>query len=123
MKPKLPPAKTIDEYISRYPATTQAKLKKLRKLILEEVPDAQESISYAIPAFTYHGRLIYFAAYEKHISIYPFPSGDERFQKLAEGYKTSKGTIQFPHDKQIDYDLMREIVRYRKSQNLASKQH
>ncbi len=105
--------KTIDEYISSFPKSTQTILKGIRKAIQEEAPEATEVISYGMPTFKLKKNLIHFAAYKHHIGIYPTPSSVEEFKKELEEYKTSKGAIQFPLNDPFPLDLVRRIVRYR----------
>lgn len=112
---------TIDEYISEFPKDIQEKLEKIRKTIQETTPEATEKISYGIPTFYLNGNLVHFAAYEKHIGFYPAPSGIENFKDELSEYKTSKGTIQFPLDKEIPYDLIKEIVKFRVNENENNK--
>jgi uncharacterized protein YdhG (YjbR/CyaY superfamily) len=104
----------IDEYNSQFPGETQKYLEQIRAAIKRIVPDAEEAISYGIPAFNLNGRyLVYFAGYKKHVSIYPVPSGVKKFEKQFSAYKTSgKGTIQFPLDKPLPVDLIKKIVEY-----------
>lgn len=106
--------KTIDAYIADVPKETRAVLETMRKTIREEIPDAEEVISYAIPAFRMNGRLlVYFAAWKKHVSMYPFTPDVEQAIPEASAYKTSgKGTIQFPLDKPLPVPLIRKIVKY-----------
>lgn len=110
---------TIDEYISQFSPEIQEKLNNLRRVIKEAAPKAEEKISYSMPAFTLNGNLVYFAAFKKHIGFFPTPSGVEAFSDRLSDYKTSKGTIQFPLNKPIPYELVSEIVKYRVAQNLA----
>jgi uncharacterized protein YdhG (YjbR/CyaY superfamily) len=110
--------KNIDEYISRFPADIQTKLQEIRATIHAAVPDAEETISYQMPAFKLNGILVYFAAFAKHISFFPTASGIAGFQQELSGLKTSKGTIQFPLDKPIPYDLVRDIAVFRARENL-----
>ena len=105
--------KTVDEYFSAFPASTKKLLQELRKTIIQVVPKAEEVISYNMPAFKLNGVLVYFAAYEKHIGFYPTSSPIKVFKKELEGYKTSKGAIQFPIEKAIPKTLVRNIVKYR----------
>ncbi len=105
--------KTIDEYISSFPISTQKILESIRKALKEEVPEATETISYGMPTFKLNGNLVHFAAYKHHIGFYPTPSGVEAFKKDLEKYKTSKGAIQFPIDQPIPLELFKRIVRYR----------
>ncbi|MGA9138916.1 MAG: DUF1801 domain-containing protein [Methanocella sp.] len=105
---------SIDEYIAQYPPDIQEKLEKLRKVIKETAPEAEETISYRMPAFKLNGRpLVYFAPFSDHIGFFPTASGVEAFKDELTGYKTSKGTIQFPLDKPMPLDLVRRIVRFK----------
>ena len=110
--------KTVDEYISTFPASTKTILKELRKTIKQAAPQAEELINYNMPAFTFHGRLVYYAAYKKHIGLYPIPSAIRAFQKDLSDYKTSKGAIQFPLDRPIPFGLITKIVKFRVKENL-----
>lgn len=108
---------SIDEYIVQFSPEVQEKLQTLRNVIKEKAPEAEEKMSWQMPTFAWHGNLVHFAAHKKHIGFYPGASGIEVFQsKLAE-YKTSKGAVQFPLDKPIPYDLIREIVSFRVVEN------
>jgi uncharacterized protein YdhG (YjbR/CyaY superfamily) len=102
---------TIDEYISTFPDDIQAILEKMRQSIQKAAPDAVETISYGIPTFNLNGKhLVFFAGWKHHISLYPIPAGDGAFQQKISHYKKAKGTIQFPLDKPIPYDLVEKIV-------------
>ncbi len=104
----------VDEYIQPFPKEIQIILEKIRKLIRKSAPKADENISYGIPTFDMNGKhLVHFAAFKKHIGFFPTPSAIAAFKKDLSGYKTSKGTIQFPLDKPIPYDLMKKIVEFR----------
>jgi uncharacterized protein YdhG (YjbR/CyaY superfamily) len=111
--------KDIDEYITRFSKDTQKHLEQIRTTIKETVPDAEEVISYGIPAFNLNGRyLIYFAGYKKHIGLYPVPA-DNTFDAEFAAYKTSgKGAIQFPLDKPMPLKLIAKIVKFRVKENL-----
>ncbi len=112
----------VDDYIARFPDRTQTLLQLIRKTIREEVPDAEEVISYQMPAYKWNGMLVYFAGYEKHIGFYPTGTGIEAFQHEFTGLKWSKGAVQFPLDQELPLDLIRRIVRFRLEQNsLKSK--
>lgn len=114
--------KTIDAYIQTFPKDVQTILQKVRKTIQEAAPDAVETISYQMPTFKLNGKgLVYFAAYEKHIGFYPIPSGMKAFEKQLAPYKQGKGSVQFPIDQPIPYDLVRRIVVFRAKENLATK--
>jgi uncharacterized protein YdhG (YjbR/CyaY superfamily) len=113
--------KTIDQYIANFLPNIQAILQQIRQAIHETAPDAEETISYQMPAFKQNGVLVYFAAFKDHIGFFPTGSGVEAFKDKLSSYKTSKGTIQFPLDKPIPLDLVKEIVRFRVSENLKRK--
>jgi len=108
---------TIDEYIEQCSPEIQGKLKSLRKVIRETAPDAVEKISWKMPTFTLNGNLVHFAAHKNHIGFYPGPSGIEVFKDKLSEYKNSKGAVQFPNDKPLPFDLIREIVAYRVTEN------
>ena len=111
--------KDIDEYIAGFPPEVQQILQQIRATIKAAAPEAQETISYQMPTFTLKGNLVHFAAFKKHIGFYPTPSGTEQFQQQIAGYKAAKGSIQFPLDQPIPYDLISEIVKFRVQENLA----
>jgi uncharacterized protein YdhG (YjbR/CyaY superfamily) len=105
---------SVDDYIAGFPADTQKVLEKIRKTIRKATPKAEESISYQIPAYKLDGKvLIYFAGFEKHVSVYPAPREAKEFKKELAAYRGGKGTVQFPLDKKIDYDLITRIVKYK----------
>ena len=111
-------AKDIDEYIDRFPEDVQNVLHKIRALINEVVPDAEEKISYQIPTFTLNGSyLIYFAGFKNHVSVYPAPRGTEQFKKELAGYEGGKGTVRFPLDQPIPYGLIKRIVKFKVKEN------
>ena len=111
--------KTIDEYIAGFPKDIQAILQRVRQTIREAAPDAEEKISYQMPAFTLKGNLVYFAGFKNHIGFYPIPSGIEEFKEELSVYEQGKGSVQFPLDKPIPYDLISRIVKFRVKENLA----
>ena len=105
------PSTTVDDYISTFPEDIQAILEKVRQAIHKAAPDAVETMSYGMPTFDLNGKhLVFFAGWKHHISLYPLPAGDEAFQQQISHYKRAKGTIQFPLDKPIPYDLVKQIV-------------
>ena len=122
MKEKMINAADFDEYVSRYPGEVQKLLIQLRETIKRTAPDAEEKISYGMPAFKLHGVLVYFAAYSKHIGFYPSPSGVAAFKNELSMYHLSKGTIQFPLDKPLPLELIARIVAYRANENLLKAQ-
>ncbi len=112
-------AQNIDEYIARFPNAVQKILKKIRMTIRKAVPDAEEKISYQIPTFTLKGNyLIYFAAYKKHIGLYPAPRGSEKFKKELAAYEGGRGTVRFPLDRPIPFDLISRIVKFKVKESL-----
>jgi uncharacterized protein YdhG (YjbR/CyaY superfamily) len=102
---------TIDEYISTFPEDIQAILEHMRRTIHKAAPEATETISYGMPTFDLNGKhVVFFAGWKHHISLYPIPAGDEAFQQKISHYKRAKGSIQFPLNKPIPYDLVEQIV-------------
>jgi len=110
--------KNIDEYIADFPKEIQILLEQIRSHIKTIVPEAEEVISYGMPAFRFHGILVYFAAFKNHIGFYPTASGIAAFKEQISGYKNSKGAVQFPIDKPLPMDLIKKIVEYRVEENL-----
>jgi uncharacterized protein YdhG (YjbR/CyaY superfamily) len=121
METKLPPPKNIDDYISRFPANVQEILQKIRATIREAAPDAVEAISYQMPTFQLNGNLVHFAGFKNHIGFYPVPTGMEKFKEELSVYPTGKGSVQFPLDRPIPYDLIRRIVLFRVEENQQKK--
>ncbi|SRR5258708_4320569 len=108
---------TIDEYMSDYPENVQALLKKMRATIHKAAPQAQETISYGIPTFKLNGKnLVHFGGFKDHVSFFPTGAGVEAFQKELAAYETSKGTVKFPLDTPIPFDLIIKIVKFRVKQ-------
>ena len=108
---------SIDEYIALFPPEVQKKLQEVRATIHEAAPEAQEKISYQMPAFSLNGNLVYFAAFKNHIGFYPIPSGIEAFKEELSKYPQGKGSVQFPFDRPLPLDLIRRIVLYRAEEN------
>ena len=105
---------SIDQYITEAPAEVKQILINIRNLISEKAPEAVSCIAYNMPAFKYHKKpLVSFAAFKNHIGFYALPSGNVAFQKELTKYKTGKGSIQFPLDQEIPYDLIGQIVEFR----------
>jgi uncharacterized protein YdhG (YjbR/CyaY superfamily) len=105
--------KSIDKYIQGFPEETQLYLEQIRAAVKKAAPDAQEVISYGIPAFMMNKTyLVYFAGYKKHLSIYPVPKGDEAFQKEISPYQAGKGTLQFALERKLPMRLISKIVKY-----------
>ena len=112
------PAKTIDEYIEDFPKDVQAILKRIRETVHKAAPKAEETISYGIPTFKLYGNLVHFAGYKSHIGFYPTPSGIEKFKKELSAYKGAKGSVQYPLDQPIPYELIARITKFRVKENL-----
>ena len=110
--------KDVDQYIALQPIEIQERLEKLRQTIKAAAPTAQEVISYNMPAYKLNGMLLYFAAHKNHIGLYPMAAGIEAFTDELTKYETSKGTVQFPHDKAIPFGLIKKIVKFRAQQNM-----
>jgi len=110
---------TADEYIDTFPPAVQEGLQQIRKAIREAEPDAQEVISYQIPAFDYHGKLIYYSAYTKHYSLsFPPPfTVFETFREQLSPYEVSKSAVQLPMDKPLPLTLIAEMVKFRAKEN------
>ena len=120
MKPTQAAPQTIDEYIAGFPGDVKKVLQKIRMTIHEAAPEAQEKISYQMPTFYLKGNLVHFAAFKDHIGFYPVPSGIEKFKKELSVYKQGKGSVQFPLDQPMPYDLITKIVKFRVKENLAA---
>ena len=110
--------KSFEEYFFRFPAEVQVKLEELRQTISKAAPGAEEVISYKMPAFKYHGMLVYFAAYKNHIGFYATPTGHTAFKKELSVYKEGKGSVQFPLDQPLPLGLVSRIVKFRVKENL-----
>jgi uncharacterized protein YdhG (YjbR/CyaY superfamily) len=111
-------AKNVDEYIAGFPAETGVLLTKLRAAVKEAAPMAEEIISYGMPAYKLKGRLLYFAAFSKHIGFYPMPSGIREFREQIAKYKFANGSVQFPLDKPLPVTLITKIVKFRVKENM-----
>ncbi len=120
MKPSTTQPDSIDSYIAQFPDDVQARLQKLRTTILKLAPGATEAMSYQIPTFKLNGNLVHFAAFKKHIGFYPGAAGIAAFQDELAGYKSAKGSVQFPLDQALPLDLVKKIVEFRVAQNLTA---
>lgn len=109
---------TMDEYIAQFPPEVQEKLNTLRNVIKESAPEATEKMSWQMPTFALHGNLVHFAAHKNHIGFYPGASGIEKFNHEFLEYKSSKGAVQFPLDKPMPYELIRNMVKFRVAENI-----
>jgi uncharacterized protein YdhG (YjbR/CyaY superfamily) len=118
MTPEKTSIENVDQYISTFPQSTQALLQQMRATIREAAPQAEEVISYQMPAFRFHGVLVYFAGYKNHIGFYPTPSGIQKFKQELSVFKNSKGAVQFPLSKPLPIELIKRIVSFRVQENL-----
>ncbi|MEK4509013.1 iron chaperone [Paenibacillus sp. FSL K6-2524] len=109
---------SIDEYIRKFTPEVQTILESLRKVIKESAPGAEEKMSYQMPTFALHGNLVHFAAYKNHIGFYPTPSGIDAFREELAEYKGAKGSVQFPLEKPLPYELISKIVKFRVDENI-----
>ena len=109
--------KTVDEYFSVLPAKAKDSMKDMRATIKKAAPQAEELISYNMPAFKLKGMLVYYAAHKEHIGFYPVSSAVRAFEKDLDKYERSKGTIRFPLDKPIPVNLISKIVKFRVKEN------
>jgi uncharacterized protein YdhG (YjbR/CyaY superfamily) len=112
---------TINEYISEFPEEIRSKLEQIRETIQQAAPEAKEAIRYGMPTFVLNGNLVHFAAYKNHIGFYPAPSGIDAYIDELAVYRTGKGTIQFPIDKPIPFNLVKKVVEFRVNENLAKR--
>jgi len=110
-------AAKIDAYIAAAPAAAQPALRRIREIVRAAAPDAEETISYKMPAFRRHGILIYFAAFKHHIGIFPPIAGDQGLDEALAPYRGSKGNLRFPLNEPIPYDLIDRIARLRARQD------
>ena len=121
MMSETPPPETIDAYIAGFPPDVQEILRTIRGIIKDVAPEAEEAIKYQIPTFVLNGNLVHFAAFRKHIGFYPAPSGIEQFKDAFAAYKHAKGSVQFPLDAPVPYDLIRKVVAFRADENRGKK--
>lgn len=117
MDPGRNKANNVDEYITGFPKEIQLLLQTVRATIKKAAPQAEEMISYQMPAYKYHGMLVFFAAFKNHIGFYATPTGHAAFKKELSAYKQGKGSIQFPHDQPLPLSLISKIVKYRVNEN------
>lgn len=119
METKQTAANDIDEYIAGFPPDVQAVLQQVRETIRAAAPGAGETIAYQMPAFRLNGPLVYFGGFKEHIGFYPTPGGIEAFKEELASYKRAKGSVQFPLDRPIPYELIGRITAFRVQENLA----
>ena len=111
-------AADVDEYITGFPKEIQERLKAVRAIIKKAAPKTEEVISYQMPAYKYHGVLVYFAGYKNHIGFYATPTGHAAFKKALSVYKEGKGSVQFPHNQPLPLALISRIVKFRVKENM-----
>ncbi len=112
-------ATTIDDYIAASAPAAQPALRRIREIVRGAAPDAQEIISYRMPAFRGRGMLVYFAAFKNHIGLFPPVEADASLDKALAPYRGPKGNLRFPLDEPIPYDLIERVARLRAKQDQA----
>jgi uncharacterized protein YdhG (YjbR/CyaY superfamily) len=118
--PKKRNISTVAEYINSRPQDVQRKLNQLRSLIQQVAPEAEERISYQMPAYFHNGVLVWFAAHSNHIGFYPRATAITRFERELSRFKHSKGTVQFPLDQPLPVELIKKMVRFRLADNVKA---
>jgi uncharacterized protein YdhG (YjbR/CyaY superfamily) len=111
----------IDSYIGSFPEKTQKLLQEVRETIKKAAPEAEQTINYGIPTFKFRGNLVHFAGFKNHIGFYPTASGIEAFKKELSVYEGAKGSVRFPLDKPIPFELIERIVKFRVKESLSKK--
>jgi uncharacterized protein YdhG (YjbR/CyaY superfamily) len=122
MKQKTVRIENFNAYIADYPGPVQKLLKQMRSIIRKAAPTADEVISYNMPAYKFHGTLVYFAAHTSHVGLYPMASGIEKFRKEITAFKHASGSVQFPFGKALPVSLITKIVKFRVKENLEKAQ-
>lgn len=110
-------AVNVAEYIADFPPRQRKLMRQLRSIIRKTAAQADEVISYGIAGYKYHGMLVYFAGYDQHIGFYPGKAALEVFKKELSSYKTGKGSVQFPLDKELPTALVQRMVEFRVEAN------
>jgi len=118
MKTERTAARDMDAYIGSFPDEVREILERIRMTIRKAAPRAEEKIAYGIPTFTLNGNLVHFGAFKKHIGFYPTSSGIAKFKRELSAYKGSRGTVQFPFDEPVPYDLIGKIVKFRVQESM-----
>jgi uncharacterized protein YdhG (YjbR/CyaY superfamily) len=112
----------VDQYIKAFPENVQALLKKVRTIIKDKAPEAVESLSYGMPGYKLNGKpLVYFGAFKNHIGFYATPTGHSAFAEELSKYKQGKGSVQFPFEEPIPFDLIARIVEFKVIENLKKR--
>ena len=120
MPPDTTAPTNVDEYIAGFAPDVRERLVQIRTVIRQQAPDAREKISYGIAGYMLHGHLVFFAAYKKHIGIYPVPAGDDAFQERSAPYRAAKSSLHLPYTESVPLDLVAQLVDFRLQENLAS---
>jgi len=105
--------KNIDEYIAAFPPEVQESLQKMRAIVREVAPEAEEALKYRMPTFVLQENLVHFAAFDKHIGFYPTPSAMEAFRTDLKNYTHAKGSVQFPLNRPLPFALVKSMVQFR----------
>jgi len=111
----------VSEYICKYEIDIKNKLEEIREIIRKVIPKAKEKISYQMPTYYYIENVVHFAGFTKHIGLFPTPSGIVKFEKELKNYKWSKGGIQFPVEKELPIDLIKNITAFRMEEVLKTE--
>jgi uncharacterized protein YdhG (YjbR/CyaY superfamily) len=112
---------SINEYVLTLPENAQKAMLEVIATIKDNVPDAEEHISYNMPAFKANGEyFIHFSAWKNHIGMYPIPAGNEAFQKQVEPYRSAKSSLNFPLDKPMPIKLITKFIKFKITENLKS---
>ena len=109
----------VSGYIRMFPKEVAARLSAIRAMVKKCAPNVEEVMSYGMPAYKYHGMLLYVAGYKNHIGLYAMPSAVKAFRDELRTFKTSKGTVQIPHDQPLPRGLITRIVKFRMKENVA----
>jgi uncharacterized protein YdhG (YjbR/CyaY superfamily) len=112
---------SVDAYIGSLPQQAQDMMRKLRGVVRKAAPDAEEIIRYRMPTFFLDGNLIHFAAYKKHIGMYPMPHGNAALRKAMEPYRAAKDALRFPMDKPLPLPLIEQVIAYRIKETAAKR--
>jgi uncharacterized protein YdhG (YjbR/CyaY superfamily) len=105
--------KSVDEYIDSFPPEKRRVLEKVREVVVKAAPGAEERIGYGMPAYKLRHNLVYFGMHAGHLGLYPTPSATGAFAEELKPYESGKGSVKFPLDNPIPYDLIRRIVEFR----------
>ncbi|MBU1010699.1 MAG: DUF1801 domain-containing protein [Bacteroidetes bacterium] len=117
METKAEKLSTVDQYIAGFSEEIRRLIQQMRSTVRQAAPEAEEVLSYQMPAYKYHGIVVYFAAHKHHIGFYPLTSAMNAFSMELSAYVTSKGTVQFPYDKPLPLDLIARMVAFRMIEN------